>query len=117
MDIELKPGAKIIQQKNRPIPIHLQPEVEKELNKLIKSGHVEKPRNINENCFVSPDVITVTKDKSVKIALDSRKLNDITVKRKAQMPNMEELISRISRTIADGPADAIWISKFDLDYA
>ena len=33
------------------------------------------------------------------------------------MPNMEELISRISRKIADGPADEIWISKFDLDYA
>ena len=33
------------------------------------------------------------------------------------MPNMEELISRISRKISDGPADEIWISKFDLDYA
>ena len=33
------------------------------------------------------------------------------------MPNMEELISRISRKIGDGPADEIWISKFDLDYA
>ena len=39
------------------------------------------------------------------------------MKRKAQMPNMEELISRISRKIADGPADEIWISKFDLEYA
>ena len=56
------------------------------------------------------------KDKSVKIALDSRKLNEIKVK-KAQMPNMEELISRISRKIAEGPADEIWIPKFDLDYA
>ena len=33
------------------------------------------------------------------------------------MPNMEELISRISTKIADGPAYEIWISKFDLDYA
>ena len=33
------------------------------------------------------------------------------------MPNMEELISRISRKIADGPADEIWASKLDLDYA
>ena len=57
------------------------------------------------------------KDKSVKIALDSKKLNEITVKRKTQMPNMEELISRISRKIANGLADEIWISKFDLDYA
>ena len=39
------------------------------------------------------------------------------MKRKAQMPNIEKLISRISRKIADGPVDEIWISKVDLDYA
>ena len=37
--------------------------------------------------------------------------------RKAQMPIMEELISRISRKIADGPADKVWISKLDLENA
>ena len=64
-----------------------------------------------------PAVMTIKKDKSVKTALDSRKLNGIRVKRKAQMPNMEDLISRISRKIANGPANRIWISKFDLHYA
>ena len=73
----------------------------------MKQGHIEKANNIDENCFGSPAVITVKKDKSVKIALDSRNLNEINIKRKAQMPNMEELISRISRKIADGPADEI----------
>ena len=115
--IQLKEDARLIQQKGRPIPIHLQQSVGKEINKLIKQGHVEKANHIDENCFVSPAVITVKKDKSVKIALDSRKLNEITIKRKAKMPNMEELISRISRKIADGPADEIWTSKLDLDYA
>ena len=80
-------------------------------------GHIEKAENIDENCFVSPAVITIKKGKSAKIALDSRKLNEITIKRKAQMPNMEELLSRIPRKIADGLADEIWISKFDYDYA
>ena len=117
VDIQLKPDAKLIQQKGRPIPIHLQPAVGKEIDKLTKNGHIEKATNIDENFFVSPAVITVKKDKTVKIALDSRKLNEITVKRKAQMPNMEELLSRISRKITDGEADEIWISKFDLAYA
>ena len=89
----------------------------KEIQKLVKQGHIEKANNIDENCFVCPAVITVKKDKSMKIPLDSPKLNEITVKRKAQKPKMEELISRMSRKIADGPADEIWISKFDLDYA
>ena len=115
--IQLKEDAKLIQQKGRPIPIHLQQSVGKEINKLIKQGHIEKANNMDENFFVSPAVITVEKDKSVKIALDSRKLNEITIKRKSQMPNMEELISRISRKIADGPADEIWASKLNLDYA
>ena len=53
----------------------------------------------------------------MKIALGSSKMNEITIKRKAQFPNMEELISRVSRKVAEEPADEIWISKFDLDYA
>ena len=117
VNIQQREDTKLIQQKRMPIPNHLQQSVGKEIGKLIKQGHTEKANNIDENCFVSPAVITVKKDKSIKIALDSRKVNEITVKRKAQMPNMEELISGISRKIADGPADEKWISNFDLDHA
>ena len=56
--------------------------------RLIKHGYVERATESTKDCFVSPAVITVNKDKSVKIALDSRKLNEVTVKRKAQTPNM-----------------------------
>ena len=65
--IQLEEDARLIQQKGRPIPIHLQQSVGKEINKLIKQGHVEKANNIDENCYVSPAVITVKKDKSVKL--------------------------------------------------
>ena len=54
---------------------------------MINLGHIERARTIDENGFVSPAVITLKKDKSVKIALESRKLNDITIKRNTQMPN------------------------------
>ena len=105
--IQLKEDAKLIQQKGRPKPIHLQQSFGKEINKLMKQSHIEKANNIDENCFVSPVVITVKKDKSVKIALDSQTLIENTFKRKAQMPNMEELFSKISKKTADGPADEI----------
>ena len=114
VDIQLKPDAKLIQQKGLPIPIHLQLAVGKEIEKLMKNGHIEKATDIDDDCSVSQAVITVKK--TAKRALDSRKLTEITVKRKAQMPNMEELISRISRKTADGEADEIWTSKFGLDY-
>ena len=95
----LKKGAQIIQHKGRPIPTHLQYQVADEVKTVVKERVSGKATEITEDCFVSPAMITVKKDKSGKIALDSRKLNEVTIKRKAQMPNMEELISRISRKI------------------
>ena len=59
VDTQIKPDAKLIQQKGRPIPTHLQPAVGKEIEKVKKNGHIEQATNINENCFVSPAVITV----------------------------------------------------------
>ena len=98
------------------MPIHFQKTVKKELEKLVESRHLEKADNTTENCFVSPAVITIKKDKSVKIALDSRKLNDACVKRKAARPNMEELLSKKSAEITRNNGE-IWMSKIDLDYA
>ena len=43
-DIKLKPGTQIVQQKARPIPIHLQDAVGKELKRLIKKDTSKKPK-------------------------------------------------------------------------
>ena len=40
--INLKEDAKIIQQKGRPIPIHLQDQVADEIKRLIKNGYLER---------------------------------------------------------------------------
>ena len=56
-------------------------------------------------------------DKSLKTALDSRKMNGVTIKRKVKMPNMEELISRISRKLSEGTEEEILATKLDFDYA
>ena len=72
--IHLKENANIIQQKGKPIPIYLQDQVGEELKRLIKNGYLERATEINEDCFVSPAVITVKKDESIKIALDSKKI-------------------------------------------
>ena len=87
--IELKPGHYPVKQKARPVPLHLQEDVGKELEKLIRTGHLEKINDVDEDCFVSPLVITIKIDKSVKIAHDSRKLNDRCIKMRPHMPNME----------------------------
>ena len=99
--INLKENANLIQQKGKPIPIYLQDQVAEELKRLTKKGYLERATEINEDCFVSLAVITVNKDKSIKIALDSSKLNEATIKRKAQMHIMEELISKIKNIKED----------------
>ena len=115
--INLKENANIIQKKERPIPIYLQDQVAEELKRLIKNGYLERAMEITEACFVSTAVSTVKKDKSLKTALESKKLNEATIKRKAQMPNMEALISRISRKISEETEREIMITKLDFDYA
>ena len=111
MKIQIKRGCYPIQQKARPIPYHLQKDVKNKLDRVIKSGHFE------EDCFVSPVVITVKKHKTVKIALDARKLNDSCVKKRQHMPNMEEILNQISAELSKKDRDSIWISVIDLDYA
>ena len=64
-----------MKEKARPIPLHLQKDIVQELEKLLKTGHLEKIKHVVESCFVSPVVITVKNDKLVEIAIDSRKLN------------------------------------------
>ena len=112
----MKKVTKPIQQKGRPVPIHFQKIVKNELEKIIEKGHMEKADKTTENCFVSPAFETIKKDKSVKIALGSRKLNEPCIKRKATKPNMEELISKISAKITKKYGE-LWMSKINLDYA
>ena len=115
--IELKPDHKPVQQKGRRIPIHLQPAVNREINKLINSGHLIRANDIQQTQFISPTVITVKKDNSVKIAMDARILNDNTIKRKAQMPNLEELLGQVSLSITKNENMPLYISTIDLEYA
>ena len=77
---------------------------------------MERVKQVDED-FVSPVVITVKNDKSVKIALDSRKLNDSCIKIRPHMPNMEELLNQISVEITKDRTKKLMISKIDLDYA
>ena len=58
--------------------------------------HIQKVDKIQDNVFIQPTVIIVKKDKSVKIALDARALNQSIAKDKYQMPNLHNLIDMIA---------------------
>ena len=63
-----------IQQKGRRVPITLQDKVDGEINKLIKQGNMERLEDCSDKYFISPIVITVKKDGSVKLVLEAREL-------------------------------------------
>ena len=85
-------NLKPIQQKGRTLPISLEDKVDKEIHRLINEGHIVKLQECSDKYFVSPIVITMTKDGSIKLALESRELNKQVHKNKYQMLNIDELV-------------------------
>ena len=79
--IEFKEGAKEAQRKKRRVPYQLQKAVDAEIRNLIKARHIERVDKISDEMFMQPVVITVKKDRSVKIALDARSLNHAIMKK------------------------------------
>ena len=57
------------QHKGRRIPLHLVEKVENELKKLIQDKQIKKLTSCSDEYFISPVVITVKSDQSIKIAL------------------------------------------------
>ena len=114
--ITMKDDAKITQQKGRRIPIQLQNQVDAEIKKLLKEGHIEKVDKIQDDVFIQMTVITVKKDKSVNIALDARALNQSIAKDKYQMPNLENLFDMIAEKLDKEEGEA-WYSSVDMTYA
>ena len=67
-----------------------------------------KLQECSDKYFVSPIVITVKKDGSKKLALESRELNKQVHKNKYQMPNIDELVDGVSQIIAEKSGECIF---------
>ena len=93
--------------------------VEQELDKLINDKQIVRLEKCPNDGFISPVVITVKKDKSSKLALDSKKLNQAIHKNKYQMQSIDHLIDAVALYISERKASPAihWFSKFDLKYA
>ena len=107
------------QQKRRRVLLHLLEKVEMELDKLILDKKITKLEKCPSDLFVSPVVITVKKHKSIKIALDSKKLNKAIHKNKYQMRSIDHLFDAVALYITQrkNSPGTFWFSKVDLKYA
>ena len=105
-------------QSGRRVPVNLLDKVSDELKKLSEQGHFEKLQECSDKNFISPIVITVKMDKSVKLALVSKILNKAIHKNMYQMPNIDSLIDSISQHINDSNrGDNVYFSTINLKYS
>ena len=105
-------------QKGRRVPINLQPLVNIELKKLLDEKHIIKLNSCSDKNFISPIVITVKRDKTVKLALDSKILNKSMHKNKYQIPNIDNLIDTIQQNLnTSASQETAYYSTLDLKYA
>ena len=107
------------QHKGRRVPLHLLERVEQELEKLIEDKQIMRLEKCSDEYFISRVEITVKKDKSVKIALDSKELNDALHKNKYQMQSIDHLIDAVANYISERSTEqgTFYFSKIDLKYA
>ena len=88
------------------------------MKKTFRTRTYREIAGTSDKNFISPIVITVQKDQSVKLALDSKVLNKASRKNKYQMPNIDSLIDSISQHINDSNhVDNVYFSTIDLTYA
>ena len=114
--INLKPNAKITQQKGRRVPVQSKKSVYAEVTRLLKEGHIEKIDEIKDDVFIQPTVIRVNKDRSVKTTLDARALNHEVDKVEYQMPNLDNLLDMLAEKL-DTEEEEEWFLSVDMTYA
>ena len=80
--VKFKSNYTPVHQKGRRVPLHLEKQVEEELKNLQNSGHITRLEKCSDEFFISPIVITVKKDKSIKLAMDSKTISKAIHKNK-----------------------------------
>ena len=106
-----------VHQRGRRVPLHLEKQVEEELKRLQNIGNITKLEKCSDEFYISPIVITVKKDKSIKLAIYSKTIKKAIHKNKYQMHNIECLMDNIAQSIKQSSNEGqILFSTIDLRY-
>ena len=90
-DIKLS-TSEPIRSKGYPVPFKARDVMDSEIKEILDLGVIEK----SVSPYSSPVVLVLKKDGSVRFCIDFRKLNKVTEFDAEPMPNMEEIINRMS---------------------
>ena len=92
----LKKDISPYQHKGQRVPLHLTDIVDKENRHLLDTNQIIKREKCSDK-FISPVVITVKHDQSIKLALDSKLLNKAIKKNKYQMQSIDNLMDSVAK--------------------
>ena len=94
--IHVDESVKPVAQRPRRVTFHLRDKVEQEIQKLLDEHIIEKVQG-DLTPWVSPIVVVPKKDsESVRICVDMRKPNQAILRKRHQMPTVEELTSDLN---------------------
>ncbi|GFO17417.1 Pol polyprotein [Plakobranchus ocellatus] len=88
--------------KQYPLPVHAMDEVDKEINFMLESGIISK----STSPYASPITVVMKKDGAIRLCLDFRKLNKITIFDAQPIPTLDELLRKMK--------GAKFFTKYDL---
>ncbi|KAJ8019153.1 hypothetical protein HOLleu_42443 [Holothuria leucospilota] len=94
--------AEPVRSKAYPEPYAMRETIKSEIDTMLQMGIIEP----SESPYASPIVIVKKQDGSIRFCIDFRKLNRVTVIDPEPIPNVDELLIRIS--------NAKWFTKLDL---
>ena len=87
--IELMPGAKPNHERPYPVPFHRREALTKIINNLLDTGRIAKSE---ASAFTSPVVLIEKKgSKDLRMCVDYRKLNAVTVKNNQRLPTISDV--------------------------
>ena len=101
-EIDLEPGKKPPSLPTFRLSFQEQEELKKQLSELVKKGFVRP----SKSPFGAPVLFVKKKDGSMRMCVDYRRLNQITIKNKFPLPRIDELLDRLQ--------GARFFSKLDL---
>ena len=81
-----------VKQRFRNPPLHLRDEVDRELEKLQTQGLIED----SDSPWSSPLVIVPKKDKTLRVCVDYRRVNDLTMKKAYPLPKISDCLDTLA---------------------
>ncbi len=86
-------GCEPIRQAPYSVPLGIRDKVRDELLSLERSGIIER----SDSCWASPLIPVKKQDGGIRLCVDYRKLNRITVKEPYYIPSLEEMLEKVGQ--------------------